>query len=161
MNIKATYCQNYVILTLSNNENRYIIRVNHQYDVPYLAGLSVDYKTLYVDKNVPLEIRIKELDKNQYTLSNICPFLAIHEFIERKLMRFMNYDKAHRIANRYEHSEVKKAGFDPDDFQNRIIEYYYKIKRSSKTKLIVPDDLYLWPYIDSKDSEILDKMVRV
>ena len=72
--------------------------VNRSYDIPYIAGDSVDRHTVSIDRHVPRTFRwlIKTV--------RVEPFLLTHEIVEKALLDELrlHYLHAHQIAVRAE-----------------------------------------------------------
>jgi hypothetical protein len=81
-------------------------RVSHDYDIPYIAGYSVDGKTIFIDRHLPRTIRwlVKTV--------RVEPFFLTHEIVEKALLDELrlHYLHAHQIATRAERDAVKAAG---------------------------------------------------
>lgn len=126
--------------------------INWEYDLPYVAGYSVDGKTVYVDKH------FRPLMPYKGRKINILPFLVLHEHVEASLIHALGYkyQKAHAVAEHVEDRSVEAAGISSDRY-----EKFYKpyIKADSKEKLVkVPPDLDLTPYRDSHDYLLLQHL---
>jgi hypothetical protein len=81
--------------------------VNREYDVPYIAGYSVDGHTVFIDRHLPRTFR--------WVLRTVRvePFLLTHEIVEKKALLDelrLQYLHAHQVAVRAEHDAVKAAG---------------------------------------------------
>lgn len=129
------------------------VRLNYRYDIPYLAGYSNDGKVIYFDRHLKRHMNYK--GKN----IDISMFLVVHEVVEKALIdlyRF-NYQRAHHIAKHFEHLSLKNYGINwwvYTKFLNPQIKFVYK-----KKKIVIPHDLDLTPYIDSKD-KILQRIQK-
>ena len=93
-------------LTWSKPLRRRVRRVSHDYDIPYIAGYSVDGKIIFIDRHLPRTIRwlLKTV--------RVEPFLLTHEIVEKALLDELrlHYLHAHQIAMRAERDAVKAAG---------------------------------------------------
>jgi hypothetical protein len=85
---------------------RHRVRVNRDYDIPYIAGYSRDGNTVFIDRHLPRSFRW--LAKTV----RVEPFLLIHEIVEKALLDELrlHYLHAHQIALRAERDAVKAAG---------------------------------------------------
>ena len=95
-----------VLLDVVKALRRRVRRVSHDYDIPYIAGYSVDGKTIFIDRHLPRTIRwlLKTV--------RVEPFLLTHEIVEKALLDELrlHYLHAHQIAMRAERDAVKAAG---------------------------------------------------
>jgi hypothetical protein len=68
-----------VLLDVVKALRRRVRRVSHDYDIPYIAGYSVDGKTIFIDRHLPRTIRwlVKTV--------RVEPFLLTHEIVEKAL----------------------------------------------------------------------------
>ena len=80
--------------------------VNREYDIPYIAGYSLDGETVFIDRHLPKTFRW-----NTKTV-RVDPFLLTHEIVEKALLDELrlHYLHAHQIAVRAERDAVKAAG---------------------------------------------------
>ena len=69
-----------VLLDVVKALRRRVRRVSHDYDIPYIAGYSVDGKTIFIDRHLPRTIRwlLKTV--------RVEPFLLTHEIVEKALL---------------------------------------------------------------------------
>ena len=85
-----------VLLDVVKALRRRVRRVSHGYDIPYIAGYSVDGKTIFIDRHLPRTIRwlMKTV--------RVEPFLLTHEIVEKALLDELrlHYLHAHQIATR-------------------------------------------------------------
>jgi hypothetical protein len=131
-------------------------RVKHfdrKHDIPYLAGYSVDGKTIYIDRHMPKSFRFRgrtiETDR----------FLVLHEEVEKTLIDQLglHYLHAHQIATRAEQSAVRAAGISWRAY-DRFMQKY--VKRDSQERLTkVPTDLDTKPYREEHDLDLLRRMM--
>jgi hypothetical protein len=132
------------------------IRVtNRKYDIPYIAGYSVDGKTVFIDRHLPRTFRWKGRSVR------VEPFLLTHEIIEKTLLDQLqlHYLHAHQIALRAERAAVEAAGVSWDVY-NRFMKRYEKPIDAEKL-VSVPPDLDLTPYRDEKDFALLHQLVKL
>ena len=85
---------------------RRVKKFDRKHDIPYLAGYSLDGKTIYIDRHMPQNFkfrgRIVDTDR----------FLVLHEEVEKTLIDQLglHYLHAHQIATRAEEAAVRAAG---------------------------------------------------
>ncbi|MER9592247.1 hypothetical protein NKI94_26065 [Mesorhizobium australicum] len=81
------------------------VTVSHEFDIPYIAGYSVDAKTIYIDRHLPRTIAREGVD------IRLAPFLVTHEVVEKALLDELrlHYLHAHQIALRAERDAVRGA----------------------------------------------------
>lgn len=125
---------------------------NTQYDIPYLAGTSIDGKTIYRDKQTPSgyeSISGKHVDTDRY--------FKVHERVEKAFLdQGFPYILAHQCAEQMERAAVINDGHDYDEY-DRIIEGWVG-EVGNRATYQVPHDLCLTPYKDCDDWETLKKM---
>src|SRR6516164_2509876 len=72
------------------------------HDIPYLAGYSINGKTIYIDRHMPKTMKYagREIDTDRY--------LILHEEVEKTLIDQLglHYLHAHQIASRAEQAAV-------------------------------------------------------
>jgi len=133
---------------------RRIKRLDRQHDIPYLAGYSLDGKTIYIDRHMPRSFkfrgRIIETDR----------FLILHEEVEKTLIDQLglHYLHAHQIATRAEEAAVRAAGVEWHVY-DRFMQKYVKRIGDERLKK-VPKDLDLKPYRDEHDDDLLKRMLK-
>src|SRR5256714_262663 len=127
-------------------------KLDRAHDIPYLAGYSVDGKTIYIDRHMPKAMKYQgqEIDTDRY--------LILHEEVEKTLIDQLNlhYLHAHQIATRAEQAAVRAAGVkwrDYDRFMQKNVKHVGD-ERLEK----VPADLDLKPYRDEHDYDLLRRM---
>ena len=132
---------------------RRVRKVDHSYDIPYVAGYSHDAKTVYIDRHLPRSFR--SWTKRVY----VTPFLLTHEIVEKALLDELglHYLHAHQIAIRSEQAAVEAAGVSWAAYQRFTKTYEKQIEREALTR--VPSDLDLTPYRDEKDFKLLRQLV--
>jgi hypothetical protein len=128
--------------------------VNRKYDVPYIAGYSVDGRTVFIDRHLPHTLR--------WVLKTVRvePFLLTHEIVEKALLDELrlHYLHAHQIAVRAERDAVKAAGIPWGVYQRFMKRHEKPIEEEKLMK--VPASLDLTPYRDEKDFALLRRLVR-
>ena len=94
-------------------------KIDRGHDVPYLAGYSLDGKTIYIDRHMPSSFKTKrrKIDTDR--------FLVLHEEVEKTLIDRLglHYLHAHQIATRAEEAAVRAAGIawrDYDRFMQKL-----------------------------------------
>jgi hypothetical protein len=130
------------------------VRVNRAYDIPYIAGYSVDGRTVFIDRHLPRTFRwlMKTV--------RVEPFLLTHEIVEKSLLDELrlHYLHAHQIALRAERDAVKAAGVSWWAYQRFMKKYERAIEEETIVK--VPRSLDLTPYRDEKDFALLKRLVQ-
>jgi hypothetical protein len=128
--------------------------VNREYDIPYIAGYSVDGRTVFIDRHLPRQFRwlMKTV--------RVEPFLLTHEIVEKAQLDELrlHYLHAHQIAVRAERDAVKAAGVSWWAYQRFMKQHERQIEEEALVK--VPGTLDLTPYRDEKDFKLLERLVR-
>lgn len=133
-----------------------IVRINREYDVPYLAGPSKDGSVVYIDRHVPKGF----MDDGR--MIRVDRYLAIHECVEQALMDkeglpyFNGKSAAHKIATDEEMAQVKADGVSLSKYK-AFMDKYVKEAGSEDIKY-PPKDLFLKPYQDEHDTKDLAKL---
>jgi hypothetical protein len=131
-------------------------RVKHfdrKHDIPYLAGYSLDGKTIYIDRHLPKSFKFRgrtiETDR----------FLVLHEEVEKTLIDQLglHYLHAHQIATRAEQSAVRAAGISWRAYDGFMQKYVKRDGQEPLTK--VPADLDTKPYREEHDLDLLRRMM--
>src|ERR1700740_408893 len=134
-----------VLLDVVRAIRRRVRVVNREYDIPYIAGYSVDGDTVYIDRHLPRSFRwlMKTV--------RVDPFLLTHEIVEKALLDELrlHYLHAHQIALRAERDAVKAAGVPWWAYQRFMKQHERAIEEENLIK--VPRSLDLTPYRDEKD----------
>jgi hypothetical protein len=128
------------------------IHLDRTYDIPYLAGYSMDGHTIYIDRHVPKTFvsrgrRVK-----------VDPFLILHEAVEKSILARvgLHYQHAHQIALRAEEAAVRAMQVSWREY-DRFMQQ--QIKEVDDERLIrIPPDLDIKPYRDEKDFKQLHRM---
>jgi len=132
---------------------RRVKKLDRVHDVPYLAGYSLDGKTIYIDRHTPraFSYRGRGVATDR--------FLILHEEVEKTLIDQLglHYLHAHQIATRAEQAAVRAAGITWHDYDRFMQKYVKKIGDERLTK--VPKDLDLKPYRDEHDDDLLRRML--
>src|SRR5947209_18839599 len=81
-------------------------RISRDYDIPYVAGYSVDGRTIFIDRHMPKSLAVagRRVGTDR--------FIALHEIIEKALLDQLrlHYLHAHQIALRTEQAAIRAAG---------------------------------------------------
>ena len=131
---------------------RRVKKFDRKHDIPYLAGYSLDGKTIYIDRHMPPTFKFRG------RTINTDRFLILHEEVEKTLIDQLglHYLHAHQIATRAEQAAVRSAGVNWRDY-DRFMQKY--VKRAGDERLTrVPADLDTKPYRDEHDVELLARM---
>jgi hypothetical protein len=132
---------------------RRVKKLDRAHDVPYLAGYSLDGKTIYIDRHMPRAFRFggRSIETDR--------FLILHEEVEKTLIDQLglHYLHAHQIATRAEQAAVRAAGITWRDYDRFMQKYVKTIGDERLTK--VPKDLDLKPYRDEHDDDLLRRML--
>ena len=122
------------------------------YDIPYLAGYSLDGHTIFIDRHMPRSF----VWRRRKVLTD--RFLIVHEAVEKSLIQLlgMHYLHAHQIALHAEQAAVRAEGITWEAYDAFMQENIKVI--GDETLSMVPDTLDLTPYVDFHDVEELKKM---
>lgn len=132
------------------------VEIIRDYDVPYVAGYSVDGKRFYIDH---------ALEKGfDYAgdFFDVTPSLILHEATEKGLRMIapsLAYQLEHQVALRAERAYVEAMRI-PWMYYNRWFDRRIKVIGSRKRYEECPVDLDLHPYLDEEDWVTLKKMFR-
>lgn len=122
------------------------------YDIPYLAGYSLDGHVIFIDRHMPTGFtwRRRKISTDR--------FLIVHEAVEKSLIQLlgMHYLHAHQVALRAEQAAVRAEGIEWEAYDEFMQEYIKDIEDERLTK--VPETLDLTPYRDFHDAETLKRM---
>ena len=131
------------------------VRLDRTWDIPYLAGYSLDGKTVYIDRHLPKTYH------SHGRRVRVDPFLILHESVEKALVDKLGlkYQHAHQIALRAERASVLAAGLSWQPYNRFMLEH---IKGAAHERLSrVPPKLHLKPYWDEKDASLIRKMQEI
>ncbi len=130
-------------------------KLDRAWDIPYLAGYSRDFKTIYIDRHLPKTL---ETGGKRYSVD---PFLILHESVEKSLIDEIHlvYQHAHQIALRAEEAAVRASGISWKEY-DRFMQKHIKSAGHENLKRI-PPDLDIKPYHDEEDTALLKKMQDV
>jgi hypothetical protein len=125
---------------------------DRRHDVPYLAGYSLDGKTIYIDRHLPRSFRYRGRDVE------VDRFLILHEEVEKTLIDQLglHYLHAHQIALRAEQGAVRAADIEWRAYDRFMQKYVKSIGDERLQK--VPADLDLKPYRDEHDFDLMQRM---
>src|SRR6516165_1153691 len=100
---------------------RRVKKLDRAHDIPYLAGYSLDGKTIYIDRHMPRAFKYRGRSINTDR------FLVLHEEVEKTLIDQLglHYLHAHQIATRAEEAAVRAAGVEWRDY-DRFMQKYVK-----------------------------------
>ncbi|MDR3418314.1 MAG: hypothetical protein P4L83_19235 [Nevskia sp.] len=126
--------------------------LERDYDIPYVAGYSVDGHIIFIDRHMPKSF----VYRRRRVLTD--RFLIVHEAVEKSLIQLlgMHYLPAHQIALRAEQAAVRAEGIDWHYYDAFMQEYIKVIGDEELSR--VPETLDLTPYRDFHDTEELRKM---
>ncbi|HVX04119.1 MAG TPA: hypothetical protein VHA71_03255 [Rhodanobacteraceae bacterium] len=131
---------------------RRVKKLDRSHDVPYLAGYSMDGKTIYIDRHLPthFEYRGRTIEVDR--------FLIMHEEVEKTLIDQLglHYLHAHQIATRAEEAAVRAERISWRAY-DRFMQKYVKSVGDEGLKK-VPRDLDLKPYRDYHDWDLMQRM---
>ena len=108
------------------------VKLNRDYNVPGLAGYSIDGSTIYIDKRVPNHTGNIETDQ----------FLLVHEATEKALMDKLGfgYPHAHDLALHAEKRAVERAGYSWAVY-DKFMQHWIKEIGEDVSKELRPPDL--------------------
>lgn len=151
---KSEDIQDQVLLDAVQAIGRRVRVVNREYDVPYIAGYSVDGHMVFIDRHLPRTFRWL------MNTVRVEPFLLTHEIVEKALLDELrlHYLHAHQIAVRAERDAVKAAGVPWWVYQRFMKRYEKSIEEEKLIK--TPPTLDLTPYRDERDFPLLRRLVR-
>lgn len=132
---------------------RRVKRLDRRHDIPYLAGYSIDGKTIFIDRHMPraMTYQGQEIETDR--------FLILHEEVEKTLIDQLglHYMHAHQIALRAEQAAVRAAGVKWRDYDRFMQQFIKEFGDERLTK--VPADLDTKPYRDEHDDDLLQRML--
>ena len=132
---------------------RRVKKLDRSHDVPYLAGYSIDGKTIFIDRHLPKSFRFRgrEIAVDRY--------LILHEEVEKTLIDQLglHYLHAHQIATRAEQAAVRADRIEWRDYDRFMQKYVKRIGDERLTR--VPEDLDLKPYRDEHDFDLIKRML--
>jgi hypothetical protein len=133
---------------------RRVKKFDREHDIPYLAGYSMDGKTIYVDRHMPKSFRYqgREIETDRY--------LILHEEVEKTLIDQLglHYLHAHQIATRAEQAAVRAAQIEWRAYDKFMQKNVKKIGDERLSK--IPEDLDFKPYRDEHDNDLVKRMLE-
>ena len=124
--------------------------IDQSYDIAYIAGISNDLRTLYVDRHFPLH--------NFDDAGDVSDELWLHECGEALFILIWgdHYLQAHHMITVVEHDLVVQRGVNWHGYSSSFDLYD---KRDTHEKILrSPADLFLRPYVDSGDFVLLARI---
>ncbi|HQU07898.1 MAG: hypothetical protein B7X04_02840 [Parcubacteria group bacterium 21-54-25] len=140
-----------------NEADREIVanaKVHSEFDVPYVAGYSVDGERFYIDRNLPKSF---QHEGRPFVVRTT---LILHEVVEKALEKEaagIPYQLAHQIALRAERAAAEAANISWDVYNNWFDTQIKEIGSRDRYDNC-PPDLDLQPYLDERDWSTLEKM---
>ncbi|MGH8184748.1 MAG: hypothetical protein ACREPH_13915 [Rhodanobacteraceae bacterium] len=131
---------------------RRVKTLDRSHDIPYLAGYSMDGKTIYIDRHLPFSFKYRG------RTIDVDRFLIMHEEVEKTLIDQLDlhYLHAHQIATRAEEAAVRAERISWHAY-DRFMQKYVKSVGDERLKK-VPKDLDLKPYRDYHDWDLMKRM---
>jgi len=131
---------------------RRVKKLDRDHDIPYLAGYSLDGKTIYIDRHLPRTFRYKDRD------IDIDRYLILHESVEKALIDQLglHYQHAHQIACRAEEAAVRAENVSWRAYDQFTQKYIKDVWHEELKNL--PADLDQKPYRDEHDFDLLKRM---
>lgn len=127
-------------------------KLDRKHDIPYLAGYSLNGKTIFIDRHMPKSFlyKGKRVDTDKY--------LMLHEAVEKSLIDQLglHYQLAHQIALRAEEAAVRADNIEWKAYDKFMQEYIKEIGDERLKK--VPAKLDTKPYRDEQDNQLLKRM---
>ncbi len=131
------------------------IKINTEFDVPYFAGYNWDGNVVYIDKDAPKFVTIKNKRINLHFS------LALHEYVEKHYInKGYTYAAAHEMAISYEKQYVKSKHIKWKDYDRAVAKLMHVNYWISKLRSI-PEDLDMTPMEYSRDIKTLAKVRRL
>lgn len=133
---------------------RRVKKLDRSHDIPYLAGYSMDGKTIYIDRHLPFSFKYRG------RTIDVDRFLIMHEEVEKTLIDQLDlhYLHAHQIATRAEEAAVRAERISWHAY-DRFMQKYVKNVGDERLKR-VPKDLDLKPYRDYHDWDLMRRMEK-
>jgi hypothetical protein len=128
------------------------IHLERGYDIPYLAGYSLDGHMIFIDRHMPKSF----VYRSRRVMTD--RFLVVHEAVEKSLIQLlgMHYLHAHQIALHAEQAAVRAEGIEWEAYDDFMQDYIKVIGDERLTK--VPETLDLTPYQDFHDTAEIREM---
>lgn len=130
-----------------------VVKIDRTFDIPYVAGYSLDHSTIYLDKNLKGSFKGKDGKSHK-----VDKFLILHEAVEKAIIDDwgLTYQHAHQIALRVEEEAVVAAGISLKEYNDTMDKWIKQVDDDAIDR--VPADLDLTPYKDEKDFELIKLM---
>lgn len=132
--------------------DRHGVVFNTDYEIPYLAGTSVDGKIIYRDRLTP-----SGYQSAAGKTVNTDIYFKVHEHIEKMLLDHgFPYILAHQVATQLEYAAVKSDGHDITEYDDQTQQMVQNAghRKSYRT----PPDLCMTPYTECQDHATIAKM---
>lgn len=131
------------------------VKLERNYDIPYLAGYSRNGKTIYIDRHLPKSF-ITSAGRRVW----VDQYLILHESVEKALIDELGliYQYAHQIALRAEEAAVDAAKVPWREY-DRFMQKYIKIADDERLHC-VPKELDIKPYLDEHDRVLIKSMQK-
>jgi len=103
-----------------------LVQINTDYEIPYLAGYSLDGHIIYIDKRLPRWFITKSGRK-----IDVYKYLIVHEVWEKYLEDTKNYKYpyAHEKATGKERQAVEKDKIEWDEYQGYMLKMVKKLEK--------------------------------
>ena len=126
--------------------------LDRSHDIPYLAGYSLNGKTIYIDRHLPMAFKFGD------RMVQTDRYLILHEAVEKTLLDQLNlhYQHAHQIALRAEEAAVRADGIQWRSYDRAMKQYIKQIGDEKLERL--PADLDRKPYRDEHDRDLISRM---
>lgn len=141
------------------------VKVDSFCDVPYAGGMSIDGKTVYIDRHFYREIMDGRIEVRGMTSDQIVQAIIEHEHTEKAILDGDNpcdtYPAAHEYATTSEHDFVSKLGVDPERYEASLEQAIRRCLRRVPAQ--PPIDLWCGPILDdptAEDKRILSDLRR-
>ena len=120
------------------------VEVVHDEDVPYEANRSIDEERVYIDKDIPLKMTLKD-----GRVISIVKYIKLHELSEKRFMDAgFKYEDAHKLATQIEKAAVEADNIPWDEYSAHLRGY---ARSTMKHIQQVPKDIDIRPYKDERD----------
>lgn len=152
----------YLILGEADTSKLYgqSVKLDTMHDIPYAGGVSVDGRTVYIDRKLYTDLRLGKVRVRGMTWKQVVQCWIEHEHTEKSVVDGDNpvdvYLGAHAMATTKENETAKMILGNADRYEDAI-EPALKAC-AARDPVIVPKDLWCGPYLDApskRDLEIL------
>lgn len=130
-----------------------------EHDIPDLGGISVDGKTVYIDRTFVADLKAGRVRVPGLSWRQVLDVICEHEHIEWAIAAGDNpvdvYEAAHPFALRAEYNELETLGADVERVEESLKPSIRKAERENPKN--PPKDLWCSPYTDQPDAD--DKRV--